>query len=56
MHETVEQGYYPYRCSRCGECFLCGHKLLGYEFWVCSDGYKKPTRPDPGVTAKEGIL
>lgn len=40
---------YPYRCSRCGGCFLCEHKQIGYEFWVCRDGYHKPTTPDPGV-------
>ena len=40
---------YPYRCSRCKQCFLCGHKQENYEYWVCADGFKMPTTPDPGV-------
>ena len=28
-------GVYPYRCHRCGRCFLCGHWLIGYKLWVC---------------------
>lgn len=51
MHLTIENGVYPYRCSRCGRCFLCGHSLIGYAFWVCHDGHQKPTTPDPGVRA-----
>jgi hypothetical protein len=42
---------YPYRCSRCRRCFQCGHGLIGYDYWVCFDGFKKPTEFDPGVVA-----
>lgn len=56
MHEVTEfipnRGWiYPYRCSRCGGCFLCQHDLVGYEYWICHDGYEKPTQPDRGVDA-----
>lgn len=54
MHTVQElnnegQWVYPYRCSRCGGCFLCAHTLIDYAYWVCADGYRKPTLPDPGV-------
>ena len=43
---------YPYRCSRCGRCFVCHHWQIGYRWWVC----KWPlglmsTRPSPGILA-----
>jgi len=53
MHETIENengiDIYPYRCYRCGGCFLCEHKLIYPKWWVCADGTKVSTRPTPGV-------
>lgn len=69
MHDTIEftrtspdAGYdsYPFRCPRCGECFLCAHKLTHLQqhtthtwAWTCPDGYvalATPTEP-PAVSA-----
>ena len=56
LHDVVERGVYPYRCSRCGECFVCRHFLFFDEvgerhYWLCRDGSggRVPTTPSPGV-------
>lgn len=40
---------YPYRCSRCERCFICGHRQIDYTYWVCHDGHLKETTFDQGV-------
>lgn len=51
MHDTIENGVYPYRCDECGECFLCKHTLThGRRYWRCgSDPEMVPTTYSPGV-------
>ncbi len=49
MHEAIEGVFYPYRCARCGRCYLCGHILLDYAIWVCHDETRTPTTYAPGV-------
>lgn len=51
LHEVIENGVYPYRCSNCGQCFVCGHWLIGMSWWVCSwwPFRRVSTRPSPGV-------
>lgn len=56
MHNTVEGGVYPYRCSACGGCYLCQHKLRRYEFWECFNGKLRPTHLDPGVPVTKRAL
>ena len=58
LHDVIEQDaqqrdVYPYRCSCCGRCFLCAHRLIDYAFWICHDGFNKPTTFDPGVLVAE---
>ena len=48
IEETKAGRVYSYRCSRCGECYACSHELIGYDFWICKDGARKPTTYDPG--------
>jgi DNA-directed RNA polymerase subunit RPC12/RpoP len=49
---------YPYRCSDCGQCFACSHKLIGYTHWRCPDGGLKRAVMDPGVRVprKRGLI
>lgn len=57
VHNDVEgpagRRIYPFRCHRCGECFICGHKLIfpreAGSYWICADGGSMPTKPSPGV-------
>lgn len=39
LHTVIEGHWplrcYPYRCPRCGQCFVCRHWLIGYRWWVC---------------------
>lgn len=48
VHDTVEGSVYPYRCARCGGCFICQHRLKGRLFWVCADGVEVPATMSPG--------
>ena len=50
IHEVIECGIYPYRCSKCGRCFICGHIRVGYRWWLCLHplGLAR-TRFSPGV-------
>jgi len=34
MCSTIEAGCYPYRCQRCGRCFICSHRRLSYRWWI----------------------
>lgn len=49
LHDTIERGVYPYRCSRCQGCFVCQHRLIDRSFWICRDGGQVSTRLSPGV-------
>lgn len=53
MHAVIENGVYPYRCVRCGSCFLCQHTAHthpdGTRCWICPDGAHFPATPSPGV-------
>ena len=54
LHDVVERGVYPYRCHRCGECFVCKHTLVfigqtGQRAWRCANGSIVPSTPSPGV-------
>jgi hypothetical protein len=54
VHDVIEidadeRPVYPYRCSRCGGCFVCEHQLVGRTHWICRDGFRKPATRDPGV-------
>lgn len=55
VHDTKEYHpmpgiwVYPYRCSRCERCFICGHRQIDYTYWVCHDGHLKETTFDQGV-------
>jgi hypothetical protein len=48
LHDTVENGLYPYRCHRCDRCFVCGHLRLGYHWWLGRCGLHR-TVSSPGV-------
>ena len=55
LHEVIEGSVYPYRCHRCGGCFLCQHYLLGYRYWVCRTWLLWPvarTVVSPGVRVR----
>lgn len=53
LHDVIERGVYPYRCHRCGKCFVCAHTQTTYQrgqlAWVCADGCIVPARFTPGV-------
>jgi hypothetical protein len=61
LHDVIEGGgwggqprVYPYRCHRCGRCFVCQHTpgTIGNEhFWVCADGIVVAAKHCSGVPA-----
>jgi len=58
LHDVIEGGWggqprvYPYRCYRCGRCFVCAHTQSGQhptQQWICHDDGIVPATPSPGV-------
>lgn len=62
MHTIIEERtdslgarvrVYPYRCSRCGGCFACEHRISPtLRWWTCKDGKHISTRPNAGAPAR----
>jgi len=55
LHEVTEAGCYPYRCSHCGECFICTHLLVGYRWWLCPNGALTRTLFSAGVPTLKAL-
>jgi len=53
---VMDAHYEAYNCSRCGECYVCSHKLAykakaeagSIFWWTCRDGFSKPSYFDHG--------
>ncbi len=60
LHTVVEGGWngqplvHPYRCARCGRCFVCQHSQWGPDncLWVCFDKARIRSTPNPGTPAE----
>lgn len=48
-YENADVTVKPYRCSRCGECYPCSHRLIGYRYWLCPDGHRTGVKDSKSI-------